>query len=88
MKINLNAFFDGHIFFKGIDATHIIGNLNKYFVFIGFVIGIAIVIIIFVMGGVFMYVAHDRQQKYPQYGDGLFPNGSAKKEEKYIYIGR
>ena len=53
-----------------------------------FVIGIAIVIIIFVMGGVFMYVAHDRQQKYPQYGDGLFPNGSAKKEEKYIYIGR
>ena len=53
-----------------------------------FVIGIAVIIIIFVMGGVFMYVAHDRQQKYPQYGDGLFPSNPNKKEEKYIYIGR
>jgi hypothetical protein len=35
-----------------------------------------------------MYVAHDRQQKYPQYGDGLFPSNPNKKEEKYIYIGR
>jgi hypothetical protein len=53
-----------------------------------FVIGVAVVIIIFVMGGVFMYVAYDRQKKYPQYGDGLFPKNSYKKEEKYIYIGR
>ena len=53
-----------------------------------FVIGVAVVIIIFVMGGVFMYVAYDRQTKYPQYGDGLFPKNSYKKEEKYIYIGR
>ena len=53
-----------------------------------FVIGVAVIIIIFVMGGVFMYVAHDRQQKYPQYGDGLLPIGPNKKEEKYIYIGR
>ena len=53
-----------------------------------FVMGIAVIIIIFVIGGVFMYVAHDRQQKYPQYGDSLFPINPNKKEEKYIYIGR
>ena len=53
-----------------------------------FVVGIAIIIIIIVMGGVFMWVAYDRQQKYPQYGDGLLPKNPNKKEEKYIYIGR
>ena len=53
-----------------------------------FIIGVAIVVIIFVMGGVFMYVAYDRQRKYPQYGDGLLPRDPTKKEEKYIYIGR
>ena len=53
-----------------------------------FVIGVAVVIIIGVMGGVFMYVAYDRQKKYPQYGDGLIPRDPYKKEEKYIYIGR
>jgi hypothetical protein len=53
-----------------------------------FVVGIAVIIVIFVMGGVFMYVAYDRQQKYPQYGDGFLPRDPNKKEEKYIYIGR
>ena len=53
-----------------------------------FIIGVAIILIIFVTGGMFMYVAYDRQQKYPQYGDGLFPRDPNKKEEKYIYIGR
>ena len=53
-----------------------------------FVVGVAIIIIIIVMGGVFMYVAYDRQRKYPQYGDGLLPRDPNKKEEKYIYIGR
>ena len=53
-----------------------------------FITGVAIIIIIFVMGGVFMWVAYDRQQKYPQYGDGLLPRNPDKKEEKYIYIGR
>ena len=53
-----------------------------------FVVGIAIIVIIFVMGGMFVYVAHDRQQKYPQYGDGLLPKDPNRKEEKYIYIGR
>jgi hypothetical protein len=53
-----------------------------------FIVGIAVIIIIIVMGGVFMYVAYDRQRKYPQYGDGLLPRDPTKKEEKYIYIGR
>lgn len=53
-----------------------------------FVVGVAVIIIIIVMGGVFMYVAYDRQRKYPQYGDGLLPRDPTKKEEKYIYIGR
>ena len=56
-----------------------------------FVIGIAIIIIIFVMGGVFIWVAHDRQQKYPQYGDGLFPKNEEQRRreaEPKVYIGR
>lgn len=56
-----------------------------------FIIGIAIVFIIFVMGGVFMWVAHDRQQKYPQYGDGLFPKSEQERRraaEHQVYIGR
>jgi hypothetical protein len=53
-----------------------------------FITGVAVVIIIIVMGGVFMYVAYDRQRKYPQYGDGLLPKDPYKKEQKYIYIGR
>ena len=55
------------------------------------VIGIAIMFIIFVMGAVFIWVAHDRQIKYPQYGDGLFPKSeeSRRRElEPQIYIGR
>ena len=53
-----------------------------------FIIGVFIIAIILSMGGLFMYVAYDRQQKYPQYGAGIFPNSFHKKEEKYIYIGR
>jgi hypothetical protein len=56
-----------------------------------FIIGIAIIIIIFVMGGVFMWVAHDRQQKYPQYGNELFPKSEEqrrKETEPKVYIGR
>ena len=56
-----------------------------------FVIGIAIIIIIFVMGGVFMWVAHDRQQKYPQYGNELFPKTAQQRRqeaEPITYIGR
>jgi hypothetical protein len=55
------------------------------------VIGIAIMFIIFVMGGVFMWVAHDRQQKYPQYGNELFPKSEEQRRreaEPKVYIGR
>lgn len=55
------------------------------------VIGIAIMVIIFVMGGVFMWVAYDRQQKYPQYGDGLFPKSEKQRREEAepkVYVGR
>ncbi len=55
------------------------------------VIGVAIVFIIFVMGGIFMWVAHDRQQKYPQYGNELFPKTEKQRQaeaEPKIYIGR
>jgi Fe2+ transport system protein B len=52
------------------------------------VTGIFIVIIILTFMFTMMWVAYDRQQKYPQYGNGLFPMNPDKKEEKYIYIGR
>ena len=56
-----------------------------------FVVGVAIIIIIIVMGGVFMWVAHDRQRKYPQYGNGIFPKTEEQRNREsvpQIYIGR
>jgi hypothetical protein len=56
-----------------------------------FIIGVFIIAMIFTMGGMFMYVAYDRQQKYPQYGDGLFPKSEIKRQreiEKQVYVGR
>jgi len=56
-----------------------------------FVIGVAVIVIIIVMGGVFMWVAHDRQQKYPQYGDGLFPKSEQQRQREslpQVYVGR
>jgi hypothetical protein len=56
-----------------------------------FIIGIAIVVIIFVMGGVFMWVAYDRSKKYPQYGNDLFPKSEEhrrREAETQVYIGR
>jgi len=55
------------------------------------IIGIAILIIVFVFGFVMMLVAYDRQQKYPQYGNGLFPETEEKRRlnaEPKVYIGR
>ena len=55
------------------------------------IIGVAIMIVIFVMGGVFMWVAYDRQLKYPHYGDGIFPKTEQQRredEQPKIYIGR
>jgi len=56
-----------------------------------FVIGVAIMMIIIAMGGVFMWVAYDRQQKYPQYGTGIFPKTERQRQQEaqpHIYIGR
>lgn len=53
--------------------------------------GVAIVFIIFFMAGMFLWVAHDRQKKYPQYGDGLFPKTEEQRREEAmpkVYIGR
>ena len=52
------------------------------------IIGICILIIIFTIGFMMMWVAHDRSKKYPQYGQGIIPRSPDKQEEKYIYIGR
>ena len=55
------------------------------------VIGAVIVFSIFFIGGLFMWVAYDRQQKYPQYGDGLFPRTEKERraeERPPVYIGR
>jgi hypothetical protein len=56
-----------------------------------FAVGVAVMVVIFVMGGTFVYVAYDRQQKYPQYGNGLFPKSAEQRKaeaEPVIYIGR
>jgi hypothetical protein len=56
-----------------------------------FIIGIIILFSIFLVGGLMMYVAYDRQKKYPQYGDGFIPKSeeTRKREaEPPVYIGR
>jgi len=55
------------------------------------IVGVAILFIIFTMGGLFMWVAYDRQQKYPQYGNGLFPKTEEQRREESLpkkYVGR
>jgi len=56
-----------------------------------FVLGIFSIVIILTLGGSFAYVAHDRQQKYPQYGDGLFPKTEEQRRREalpQVYVGR
>lgn len=56
-----------------------------------FILGIGIIVIIFTIGGMFVYVAYDRQQKYPQYGTGLIPKTEEQRRidaQPKIYIGR
>jgi hypothetical protein len=56
-----------------------------------FLIGIIVVFSIFFVGGMMMYVAYDRQRKYPQYGDGLIPKSEKQRRreaEPQVYIGR
>ena len=55
------------------------------------VFGIIVVIMILTFMFMMMYVAHDRQLKYPQYGDGLFPKTEKQRQEESqprVYIGR
>jgi len=56
-----------------------------------FIIGIFIMAMIVIMGGMFMYVAYDRQQKYPQYGNDLFPKTEERRQAEAkpkVYVGR
>ena len=56
-----------------------------------FIVGICVVATIFVVGAMMMYVAYDRQRKYPQYGDGFFPKSEEQRRreaEPQVYIGR
>lgn len=55
------------------------------------IIGVGIVISIMIFGFAMLYVAYDRQQKYPQYGNGLFPKSEEQRRreaEPQVYIGR
>lgn len=56
-----------------------------------FAIGVAVMFIIFFLAGVFMWVAYDRQRKYPQYGDGLIPKSEYQRKLEALpqkYVGR
>jgi hypothetical protein len=55
------------------------------------IVGVGIVISIMIFGFAMMYVAYDRQQKYPQYGNGFFPKSAKQQQresEPQVYIGR
>jgi hypothetical protein len=54
-------------------------------------VGGAVVLMILLLGGMFMWVAYDRSLKYPQYGTGLIPKTERQRWEEAqpkIYIGR
>jgi hypothetical protein len=54
-------------------------------------IGVILLFAIFVVGAMFIYVAWDRQQKYPQYGNGIFPKTERQRREEaepQVYVGR
>jgi len=56
-----------------------------------FVIGVGVMIMIIFLGGLFMWVAYDRQRKYPQYGDGLIPKTEEQRRREALpqkYVGR
>lgn len=54
-------------------------------------IGIGVLIVIFTTAGMFMYIIYDRQQKYPQLGDGWVPKTELQRKLDAVpqkYIGR
>jgi type IV secretory pathway TraG/TraD family ATPase VirD4 len=55
------------------------------------IVGIAIMMTVIVFMFVMMWVAYDRQQKYPQYGNELFPTTEEERKmqlQPKTYIGR
>jgi hypothetical protein len=55
------------------------------------IIGVVLLILLLSIGYIFMWVAWDRQQKYPQYGSGLLPKTEEQRRreaEPQVYIGR
>ena len=55
------------------------------------IIGMAVVVAIMLIGFAMLWVAYDRQRKYPQYGDGLIPKTEEQRRREalpQIYIGR
>jgi len=55
------------------------------------IIGFFVIVVILTTGGIFVWVAYDRQQKYPQYGNELFPKSDQQRRaeaEPIVYIGR
>jgi hypothetical protein len=58
---------------------------------IEFAVGVAIIFVIIVMGGMFMWIAYDRQQKYPNLGGEMIPKTERQRQyesQKHVYVGR
>jgi hypothetical protein len=58
---------------------------------IQFAWGVGVLIVIFFMGGIFMWIAYSRQQMYPQYGNELLPKTEEQRRREaqpQVYIGR
>ena len=58
---------------------------------IEFAVGVAIIFVIIAMGGLFMWIAYDRQQKYPNLGSEMIPKTERQRQyesQKQVYFGR
>ena len=58
---------------------------------IQFMWGVGVLVIIFSVGGMFMWVVHSRQQMYPQYGNEFLPKTEEQRRREampQVYIGR
>jgi len=58
---------------------------------IEFAIGISVIIVIMAIAAMLILVAYDRQQKYPQYGNELFPKSEERRRaenQSMVYVGR
>jgi hypothetical protein len=74
---------------QALDDKRRVARINK--IREEFVVGVTIIFVIMFMGGLFIWVAYDRQQKYPQYGNGLFPKTEEQRRidaAPKVYVGR